>query len=52
VTIAKLAAGIPIVAPGERIAEAIVDFLETGSAEGIYVEGRAISPLGTLSNVA
>jgi arginine/lysine/ornithine decarboxylase len=39
--------GIPLVAPGERITEEIVDYLLTGAAEGIYVEGCADQSLGS-----
>jgi arginine/lysine/ornithine decarboxylase len=40
--------GIPIFVPGERINDEIVDYLETGSAEGMYAEGCADQALETL----
>jgi arginine/lysine/ornithine decarboxylase len=44
--------GIPLFVPGERITENIADYLKTGSAQGIYVEGCADQSLGALRVVA
>jgi arginine/lysine/ornithine decarboxylase len=44
--------GIPLFAPGERITEDIVDYLKTGAAEGIHVEGCADPSLSSLRVVA
>jgi arginine decarboxylase len=44
--------GIPLFVPGERITAEIADYLKTGSAEGIYVEGCADQSLSTLRVVA
>jgi arginine decarboxylase len=44
--------GIPLFVPGERITEAIVDYLKTGAAEGIYIEGAADQSLSTLRVIA
>ncbi|WP_081685626.1 aminotransferase class I/II-fold pyridoxal phosphate-dependent enzyme [Candidatus Solirubrobacter pratensis] len=44
--------GIPLVVPGERINEAIVDYLKTGAADGIYAEGCADQSLSELRVVA
>jgi arginine decarboxylase len=44
--------GIPLFVPGERITAEIADYLKTGAAEGIYVEGCADPSLSTLRVVA
>jgi len=44
--------GIPLFVPGERITAEIADYLKTGSAQGIYVEGCADQSLSTLRVVA
>jgi arginine decarboxylase len=44
--------GIPLLAPGERVTEAIVDYLKTGGAEGMYVEGCVDQSLSSLRVVA
>jgi arginine/lysine/ornithine decarboxylase len=44
--------GIPLFVPGERITEELVDYLKTGSAEGIYVEGCVDDSLSSLRVVA
>jgi arginine/lysine/ornithine decarboxylase len=44
--------GIPLFVPGERITENIAEYLKTGSAEGIYVEGCADQSLSSLRVVA
>jgi len=41
-----------LVVPGERITAEIADYLKTGSAQGIYVEGCADQSLSTLRVVA
>jgi arginine/lysine/ornithine decarboxylase len=40
--------GIPLSVPGERITSDIVEYLKTGSAEGMYAEGCADQSLSTL----
>jgi arginine decarboxylase len=44
--------GIPLFVPGERITANIAEYLKTGSAEGIYVEGCADQSLSSLRVVA
>jgi arginine/lysine/ornithine decarboxylase len=44
--------GIPLCVPGERITDEIADYLKTGSAEGIYVEGCVDQSLSSLRVVA
>jgi arginine/lysine/ornithine decarboxylase len=44
--------GIPLVVPGERLTEPIVEYLKTGAAEGIYAEGCADQTLSSLRVVA
>ncbi|MFL5863639.1 MAG: aminotransferase class I/II-fold pyridoxal phosphate-dependent enzyme, partial [Solirubrobacteraceae bacterium] len=44
--------GVPLFVPGERVTEQITDYLKTGSAEGIYVEGCADQSLSSLRAVA
>jgi arginine/lysine/ornithine decarboxylase len=44
--------GIPLFVPGERITENIADYLKTGSADGIYVEGCVDQSLSSLRVVA
>jgi arginine decarboxylase len=44
--------GIPVFVPGERIPETVVEYLKTGAAEGIHVEGCADESLGQLRVVA
>ena len=40
--------GIPIVAPGERISAATIDYLRVGIAEGMYISGMADSTFETV----
>jgi arginine/lysine/ornithine decarboxylase len=44
--------GIPLFVPGERITQNIAEYLKTGSAECIYVEGCADQSLSSLRVVA
>jgi arginine decarboxylase len=44
--------GIPLFVPGERINDAIAEYLTTGAAEGIYVEGCVDQSLSTLRVLA
>jgi arginine decarboxylase len=44
--------GIPIVAPGERLTETVVDYLEQVAAAGVMVEGAGDETLETLRVVA
>jgi arginine decarboxylase len=44
--------GIPIFVPGERITDTLVEYLKTGAAEGIHVEGCADESLSSLRVVA
>lgn len=44
--------GIPLLAPGERVTDAIVDYLTTGAAEGMYAEGCVDQSLSSLRVVA
>lgn len=44
--------GIPLFVPGERITDQLVDYLKTGAAEGIYVEGCVDDSLASLRVVA
>jgi arginine/lysine/ornithine decarboxylase len=44
--------GIPIVAPGERLTETVVDYLEQMAAAGVMVEGAADETLERLRVVA
>ena len=44
--------GIPVLAPGEIITSAKVDYLRNGAAHGMYVSGPADPSLGTIRIVA
>jgi lysine decarboxylase len=44
--------GIPVVVPGERLTEEIVDYLKTGAAEGIYAEGLTDQTLASVRVMA
>jgi arginine/lysine/ornithine decarboxylase len=44
--------GIPIVAPGERLTNGILDYLRAGIEEGMYVSGLADATLTTMRVVA
>ncbi len=44
--------GIPLIVPGERITDEIVDYLLTGAAEGVHVEGASDASLERLRVVA
>ncbi|HET9123932.1 MAG TPA: hypothetical protein VFN65_03500 [Solirubrobacteraceae bacterium] len=40
--------GIPLLAPGERVTDAVVGYLRTGAAEGMYAEGCVDQSLSSL----
>src|SRR3954447_16723636 len=44
--------GVPVLIPGQRVTEVIVDFLERGVSEGMLIEGASDPSLGELRVVA